>query len=236
MSTVETISDNGLRHLMEMVFKIGPSDNLYQLVREKFNSVRHFMEGLKHVDSIKALKYYQANSTITQEDVERLQSMYSFINNMQNIWGETGTVGPVEYIKLTDYQYEGYMMGHDKNNIIEYDSDIALKSTLNSPLRTLLKGPHVTNTTTTSNTSSTRTNAKGKSSNDGLKRSLETFNIFDDVSKWKEWFKEFIKILSLMGAENAIDPDYSPSNDEEREKLKSDKTFTVGEGDEGRCR
>ncbi len=41
---------------------------------------------------------------------------------MQNMWGEPGTVGLVEYIKLTDYQYEGYMMVHDENNIIEYDN------------------------------------------------------------------------------------------------------------------
>jgi len=225
MSTIETISDNGLRHLMEMVFKIEPNDNLYQLVREKFNSIRHFMEGLKHVDSIKALKYYQSNAAITQEDVEKLQSMYSFINTMQNMWGQPTAVGLLEYIKLTDYQYEGYMMGHDKNNIVEYDDDIALKSTLNSPLRTLMKGPHVPNTTTTFNTSSTSTHIKAKSSNTKIKRSFEAFKVFVDVSQWKEWFKEFIKILSLMDAENAIDPVYTPSNDEEREKLKDDKTF-----------
>ena len=225
MSSVEAISDNGLRHLMEMVFKVVPNDNLYQLVRVKFNSIRHFMEGLKHVDNIKALKYYQSNAAITQEDVERLQSMYSFINNMQNMWGQPTAVGLLEYIKLTDYQYEGYMMEHDKNNIIEYDNDIAVKNTLNSPLRTLMKGPHVTNTTTTSNTSSTHTHVKTKSSNSKIKRSFDAFDIFDDVSKWKEWFKEFLKILNLMDVENAIDPAYTPSSDEEREKLKDDKTF-----------
>ena len=225
MSSAETISDNGLRHLIEMVFKIEPNDNLYQLVREKFNSIKHFREGLKHVDSIKAVKYYKTNAAITQEDVERLQSYYSFLNNMQNMWGQPGTVGLLEYIKLTDYQYEGYMMGHDKNNIIEYDDGIAAKSTLHSPLRTLMKGSHVTNTTTTSNTSSTHTHVKAKSSNTKIKRSFEAFNVFDDVSKWKEWFKEFLKILNLMGVENAINPAYTPPNDEEREKLKDDKTF-----------
>ena len=115
MSSVETISDNVLRHLMEMVFKVGPNDNLYQLVREKFNSIRHFMEGLKHVDNIKAFKYAGMNSTISNEDVERLQSMYSFINNLQNMWGQTEAVGPLKYHLLTDVQYEGYMMKHDKN-------------------------------------------------------------------------------------------------------------------------
>ena len=220
MSSVETISDNELRHLIEMVFKIEPNDNLYQLVQEKFNSIRHFREGLKHVDSIKALKYYQANATITQEDVERLQSMYSFINNIQNMWGQSEVVGLLKYTMLTDFQYEGYMMKHDKNNIIEYDNDIAIKYTVNSPLRSVMG----VNTTTTS-TNTTHTNTKAKSSNDGLKRSIDTFSVINDVSQWKEWFREFIRILTLMDAENAIDPAYSPSNDEERKKLKNDKTF-----------
>ena len=222
MSSAEIISDNGLRHLMEMVFKVEPSDNLYQLVREKFNSIKHFMEGLKHVDSIKALKYYQSNAAITQEDVERLQSYYSFINTMQNSWGQPHVVALLEYTKLSDKQFEGYMMGHDKNNIIEYDNDVAAKHTLNSPLRTLMVGASST-TTTTSSTSSTH--VKTKSSNFKIKRSFDAFDIFDDVTKWKEWSKEFLKILNLMGVENAIDPAYTPPNDEGREKLKDDKTF-----------
>ena len=126
--------------------------------------------------------------------------------------------------KLTNAQYEGYKMKHDKNNIIDYDPSIASKHTANSPLRSVM---NVTNTTTSS-TSPTRTS--GKSSNDGLQRSIDTFSVINDVSQWKEWFREFIRILTLilMDAENAIDPAYSPSNDEERKKLKNDKTFDAG--------
>ena len=180
------------------------------------------MEGLKHVDDIKALKYYQSNAGITQEDVERLQSYYSFINTMQNSWGQPHVVHLLDYAKLSDKQFEGYMMGHDKNNIIEYDNDIAAKHTLNSPLRTLMGGAPSA-TTTTSNTSNTH--GKASSSNPKLKKSFDAFDILDDITKWKEWSKEFLKILSLMGVENAIDPAYNPSNDIEREKLKDDKTF-----------
>ena len=71
---------------MEVVFTIDPNDKLYQLVREKFNSVKIFRERLKNIDDVKAFRYAGMNSTISNEDVERLRSMYSFINNQQNLW------------------------------------------------------------------------------------------------------------------------------------------------------
>ena len=173
MSSIDIISDNELRHLMEVVFTIDPNDKLYQLVREKFNSVKIFRERLKDVDDVKAFKYAGMNSTISNEDVERLRGMYSFINNMQNMWGESDMVGIVyKLCKLTNAQYEGYMaMKHDKNNIIDYDPSIASKHTVNSPLRSVM---NVTNTTTPT-TSPTRTS--GKSSNSGLKRSIRCIKV-----------------------------------------------------------
>ena len=170
---------------------------------DKFNSVKLFRERLKEVNDVKAkdvsdvkaFEYAGMNSTISNEDVERLRGMYSFLNNQQNMWGESDMVGIVHYDKLTNAQYEGYItMKHDKNNIIDYDLSIASKHTVNGPLRSVI---NVTNTTT-STTSPTRASGKTKSSNTGLKRSIDTFKEFNDIAQWKEWFRDFVRIMLRM--------------------------------------
>jgi hypothetical protein len=85
-------------------------------------------------------------------------------------------------------------MKHDKNNIIDYDLSIASKHTVNGPLRSVI---NVTNTTT-STTSPTRASGKTKSSNTGLKRSIDTFKEFNDIAQWKEWFRDFVRIVTML--------------------------------------
>ena len=230
MSSVELISDDGLRHLMEAVCKIDPNDKLYQLVRVKFNSIRLFREGLKDVDDVKAFKYetnsisLRSDAAISDDDVDLLRSIYSFINNQQNLWGRSDVFGQTPYNVMTSIQYEGYMMMcHDKDNIVEYDTDIAVLN--GSPLRNVNTQPPNTTTTSTNSTTNTGTYNKTKSSSTGIKRSIDTFKEFTNILQWKDWFREFVNLVAMMDAKNALDPTYTPSNDAEREKFEDDKTF-----------
>ena len=215
MSSVELISDDGLRHLMEAVCKIDPNDKLYQLVRVKFNSIRLFREGLKDVDDVKAFKYetnsisLRSDAAISDDDVDLLRSIYSFINNQQNLWGRSDVFGQTPYNVMTSIQYEGYMMMcHDKDNIVEYDTDIAVLN--GSPLRNVNTQPPNTTTTSTNSTTNTGTYNKTKSSSTGIKRSIDTFKEFTNILQWKDWFREFVNLVAMMDAKNALDPTYTP--------------------------
>ena len=216
-NTIRVIDDPVVDHIVHEWLSAGSDTELGRFLGELsgdvFNGRRQLLQYIKN-PGLKDKEYTGSDGNkrrLPEEDVRKLKGIPSYITHLQNLHGpstaEYNKLDPLDLTIPCYDDYQEYLDDFNVDNPAQEDENLRLRAWEARRSR-----PRVQNTSPSiNNTSNTSTSNKPSSRPQGLKKTIEQFNVtLEDGAKFDAWNRSVTAVVGAMQMDWVLDPSLTP--------------------------